>query len=74
MAAEDKITDPDLHHIATAQLAVDGEIEQRSIPQAAMLIKEEANSPNLSRLERALRSDLAREIPRPVLTDHWIKF
>ena len=31
MATADEITDANLHHIATAQLAVDGQIEQRPI-------------------------------------------
>ena len=42
VAAEDRIADADLHLVATAQLAVEGKIEQRSITQAAMLIENKA--------------------------------
>jgi hypothetical protein len=74
MAAKNKIADLDLHDIAAAQFAIDGEIEQCSISQAAMLVEEEPYSPDLPRFQRALGSDLACTIPRSAITNDWIEF
>jgi len=63
MATNDDIADPHPHHIATTQLAVDREVKQRSIPQSLVLIEEEANGPDLSRLERTLGTPLAPAVP-----------
>lgn len=63
MATKDDIADPHPHHIATTQLAVDRQVKQRSIPQSLVLIEEEANGPDLSRLERTLGTHLAPAVP-----------
>jgi hypothetical protein len=44
----DKIADLDLHDIAAAQLAIDRQIEKRSITKAPMLIEEEPYCPDLA--------------------------
>ena len=69
-----QITNPDLDHVATAELAVDRQVEQRPVTQAPVLVKEEADSPNLSRLQRALRSNLPSGIPDPAARINRVKF
>ena len=44
--AADKVPYADLHHVTSSQLAVHREVEQRSIPQAALAIEPEADRPN----------------------------
>jgi hypothetical protein len=51
------IADPDLYHVAPSQFAIDGKIEQCSVPEPLLSIKPETNGPDLLRLERALRAD-----------------
>ncbi|AEH89508.1 hypothetical protein Mesop_5090 [Mesorhizobium opportunistum WSM2075] len=55
----------DLDEVATAQLAVDRQIEERSVSQTPLPIEKEANRPYLSRFQRAFRSDLLACIPCP---------
>ena len=56
------------------QLAVDGEIKERTIAGSSMLIKKEADRPDLTGLERALCADLASSVPRHPLTSGGIEF
>ena len=43
----DHIANPDLDEVTAAKLAVDREIEQGSVPDASLAVKEEADRPNL---------------------------
>lgn len=63
LPAADDVTNFHLHKVATTELTVDRKVEQRSIPQAAMLIKEESDLPNMLGFQRSLRSDCAPRIP-----------
>jgi hypothetical protein len=42
--------DLDLHKVAASQLAVDGKVEQCSIPRTTLTIQKEADRPNLPNL------------------------
>jgi hypothetical protein len=50
----------DLHadHITAAKVAVERKIEHRAIAKTAVLVKKEANRPDLLRLQRSLGTDL----------------
>ena len=63
LPANDQVTDFDPDHVAATQLAIDSQVEQRPITQPTMLVKEEADSPNLSRLQRPLRTDFPSNVP-----------
>ena len=63
LAAQHKIADPDLHHVAATKLAVDRQIEERTIAHAPVLVEKEADSPDLPRLQRPFRSDLPSRVP-----------
>ena len=41
------ITDLDLNEIAAAQLAIDGKVEKRSVPQSSLAIEVKADRPDL---------------------------
>lgn len=58
------ITDLDLHLITAAKFAVDGNIEERSISGASMLMETEADRPDLWGPQRTLRADFAFSVPR----------
>lgn len=58
------VANPDLHQIAAPQLAIDCEIEKRTIPDSSVLIKKETHRPNLARLKCSLRSNFAPRVPR----------
>jgi len=45
-----KISNPDLHDVATAQLTVDCEIQKGPIPQSSVFIEKETNGPDVARL------------------------
>lgn len=63
LPAADDVTNLHLYKVATTELTVDRKVEQSSIPQAAVLIKEESDLPNLLGFQRSLRSDGAPRIP-----------
>jgi hypothetical protein len=46
------VLDPEPHHIAATQLAVDREIEERQFPRAPCELQPRPNGPDLLRLER----------------------
>ena len=54
LPAYDDVPDFEADDIATAQLAVDGNIEQRPIAKSPMLVEIEANAPYLFRLQSSL--------------------
>lgn len=58
-----KVADFDLDEIAAAQLAIDRQIEERSVSQTSLPIEKEAYRPYLSRFQRAFRSDFLACIP-----------
>lgn len=63
LAAAHKVANLDLHQVTAPQLAVDRQVEQRSISQATPLVEVEADLPDLLRLKRALRADRPPGIP-----------
>jgi hypothetical protein len=67
LPAPDQIADLDFHHIAATQLAVDRQIEKRSISKTSMLIEEEPNLPDLTWLERPFCADPSPGVPRTML-------
>lgn len=69
----DHITDPDFDQVAAAKLAVDGQIEQRTVTNASFAIEEEANCPDLLLGERTLGADLLSGILRCTLAAGIIK-
>jgi uncharacterized protein (DUF1778 family) len=60
----DDVADLHLDDVATAQLAVDREVEQRPVAQSSMLIEKEADCPNVARLQRPLGANHIARIPR----------
>jgi hypothetical protein len=66
-----QVSDSNSDEIATPQLAVDCEIEERTIPNPMVLVEQEADRPNLLWFERPLSTELPTHIPcRPF---HLIK-
>ncbi len=59
-----KITDLELHKVAAAQLAVDGEVKQRTIAKPLLPVEEESDCPDLLLREGSLRSHGPSSIPR----------
>jgi hypothetical protein len=59
----DEVADPDLHEIAASQLAVDRQVEKRSVGEAALPFQEEATGPDLLLRQRSLRADRLARIP-----------
>lgn len=62
-SAGNYIANPNLDHITAAQLAIDGEVEQRSVAQSPMLVEPEANGPDLLLFQRPLRTDKSALVP-----------
>ena len=63
LPSADKIADLHLHQIATSELAVDRQVEQRPISQTASLIEVEPDLSDLLGLKGALRADRFSRIP-----------
>ena len=59
------IADPHPDHVTAAELAVDGEVEQRSVAQSPLLVEPEANGPDLLLFQRPLRTNQPAFVPRP---------
>jgi len=57
------IANPDLDEVTAAKLAVDREIEQGTVLEASLAIKEEADRPDLLLGERTLGADFLSGIP-----------
>ncbi len=70
--SRDEGADFDLDEITAAELAVDGEIEQRAISHAPLPVKEEAYRPNLALLQRLLDADLSAGVPCGTAQCSWI--
>jgi hypothetical protein len=71
-ATSNDVANADFHDVASAQLAVDREVEKCSIPQPPMLVKPEANSPDLLRFNRALCVQHSSLVLRAELAESWI--
>jgi hypothetical protein len=56
--AADEIANAQLHQIAPAQLAVDGQVEQGSVAQPLVLIEVEPDGPNVARPQWSLGSHI----------------
>jgi hypothetical protein len=63
LPAEHEITDLDFDHVTAAELAVDRQIKERAVAQPSVLVEEETDGPDLSRLQRSLGSDLPPRVP-----------
>ncbi len=63
LSTADKVADLRPHEIAAPEFAVDRQVEQRPISQAAALIEVESDLPYLLRLQGALRTDGPSGIP-----------
>jgi hypothetical protein len=62
-AADAYVVHPELHEIATPQLAVDSEIEQSEVPFALFKLKPDANCPDLPWSQRTFLTDKAAFVP-----------
>ncbi len=71
-AATDNIADFDFDNVASTQLAVDGEVEQRAISWPPFVIKREPDCPKLLRFERALGAKLPSGVPWLPVLGTWI--
>ncbi|MER8683468.1 hypothetical protein [Mesorhizobium sp. M1405] len=69
----DHIANPDFDQVTAAKLAVDCQIEQRTVPNASLVIEQKANSPNLLLGEKTLGADLLPSIPGCVLAAGILK-
>jgi len=58
-----RLVHPD--HVTAAELAGDGEVEQRSVAQSPLLVEPEACCPDLLLFQRSLRTDQPVFVPRP---------
>ena len=63
LSTADKVADLHPNQVAAPKFAVDREVKQRAISQAATLIEVEADFPNLFWLECAFRADGSSGIP-----------
>jgi len=64
MTALDYIVDVQPYQIATAQLVVDGEFEQRQFPRSMVQLQSNPNRPDLLQLQRWLLTDQLAFVPR----------
>jgi len=66
-ATTDEITNPDLHHVASAQLAVDAKVEQGPVTQPTLAGQPEADRPDLLWLQRPLCTGAVPGLPDRIL-------
>jgi hypothetical protein len=74
LAATDDVADSNLDHVAPAQLAVDGEVEQRPVAQPALVIKPKAYGPDLAGLQSSFGTDDPPSVPGLPLVSRRIVF
>ena len=60
-----KLADLDLDDVASSQLAVDGEVEQSPVADPLFTVEQEANGPDLLRLQRSLGANQFTCVPSP---------
>jgi hypothetical protein len=70
--ATDEVADPDFDDVAATQLAVDREVEHRSVSDPSLAVEPEADGPDLLRFQRALRAELPTFVPRLSVFKAWI--
>jgi len=63
-ARQNHVSDAEVHKIATPQLAVDREIEQREIAYAVLVSELGPDGPNVFRLERRFGAHQESRVPR----------
>ena len=63
-ASRRDVVDPKANEIASAQLAIDGEIEQRQIAFALLHLKPDTNGPDFFWPQGTLLADEAAFVPR----------
>jgi len=63
-SALDDIVDTESNQIAAAQLAVDGEVEQRKLPGSMIQLQANPNGPDLFQLQRWLLAEQLTFVPR----------
>lgn len=73
MTAGYNISDTYLDDVATAKLAINCEIEKRTVAQAVVMIEPEAYRPYLLRLQRAFGSQQTPFVPRAKFVKRWIQ-
>lgn len=61
-AITNNVTDPDFHQVAAAQLAIDSQIEKRSVSKSSVSIKEETDCPNLAGVEGSLGANFSSRV------------
>jgi hypothetical protein len=66
-AAEHDIAHPQANEIATAQLAVDRQIEHDKIAYAMIVLQARSDRPNMTRLQRGLWPNQTTRVPGRVL-------
>lgn len=64
-ATDNDVADANLHHVTTAQFAVDSEIEQSAISEPSMLIEKEADGPDVLWFEGTLGAANTTVVPGP---------
>ena len=74
LAAADNVADFDFDDIAAAKLAVDRQIEHRSVAQSSLIIQPEPDRPDLLRLQHALGPNFSASVPWPKIFRAWIIF
>jgi hypothetical protein len=70
--AADKVSYPDLDDVAAPQLAVDGEVKQRSVAKPPLTVEPEPYGPNLRRLQSSLPADDPASVPGAPTSRCWI--
>jgi hypothetical protein len=67
LTAADEVSDSDLDDVTSSQLAVDCEIEHRSVALPAFVVEPESNGPDLLWLQRTFRANHSARVPRAPL-------
>jgi hypothetical protein len=67
----DQIIDRHLRHAAAAQIAVDREVEHGAVAQAAFMFEEEADCPDVFRLQGLFGAQHFARIPSGAIVKGW---
>jgi len=63
-ARQNHVSDAEVHKIATSQLAIDREVEQRKVAYPVLVSELGADSPDIFRLQRRFGADHESRVPR----------
>jgi hypothetical protein len=66
--------EPNCNDVTATQLAVDRQIEHRTVTHPALMIQPEPDSPDLLRFQRAFGANLSARVPRSLILNPWIIF